>query len=194
MPGILRAWHFSYINHLPDKFIKMYFCPRFTDGETEECLLGILRVSWGHPGGIHRQPDVRAALLSATIHTTCCSAPVGGVKEGLVCKVTWRPPMLLPSGFARNQIKYWGDRARDSGWKGFFNVCFLNDRASLKARLVKNPPAMRKTWVQSLGWEDPLKERMAIHSSILAWRTPTDRRAWRATVQGVAKSRTQLSD
>lgn len=63
MPGILHAWHFSYINHLPDKFIKMYFCPRFTDGETEECLLGILRASCGHPGGIHRQPDVRAALL-----------------------------------------------------------------------------------------------------------------------------------
>ena len=38
------------------------------------------------------------------------------------------------------------------------------------AQMVKNPPAMQKTWVQSLGWEDPLEEGMATHSSILAWR------------------------
>ena len=36
----------------------------------------------------------------------------------------------------------------------------------------KNPPAMWKTWVQSLGWEDPLEEDMATHSSTLAWRIP----------------------
>ena len=42
--------------------------------------------------------------------------------------------------------------------------------ASLVAQMVKNPPAMRETWVQSLGWEDPLEEGMATHSSILAWR------------------------
>ena len=40
------------------------------------------------------------------------------------------------------------------------------------AQTVKNLPAMRETWVQSLGWEDPLEEGMAIHSSILAWRIP----------------------
>ena len=40
------------------------------------------------------------------------------------------------------------------------------------AQLVKNPPAIRKTWVQSLGWEDPLGKGMATHSSILAWRIP----------------------
>ena len=37
---------------------------------------------------------------------------------------------------------------------------------------VKNPPAMQETWVRSLGWEDPLEEGMAAHSSILAWRIP----------------------
>ena len=42
-------------------------------------------------------------------------------------------------------------------------------RASLMAR-TKNPPAMWETWVLSLGWEDPLEEGMATHSSILAWR------------------------
>ena len=44
--------------------------------------------------------------------------------------------------------------------------------ASLVAQLVKNPPAIQETWVQSLGWEDPLEKRMATHSSILAWRIP----------------------
>ena len=40
--------------------------------------------------------------------------------------------------------------------------------AYLVAQLVKNPPAMWETWVQSLGWEDPLENRTATHSSILA--------------------------
>ena len=44
--------------------------------------------------------------------------------------------------------------------------------ASLVAQHVKNPPAMRETWVRSLGWEDPLEKGKAIHSSILAWRIP----------------------
>ena len=43
--------------------------------------------------------------------------------------------------------------------------------------MVKDPPAMGENWVQSLGWEDPLEEGMATHSSILAWRTPMDREA-----------------
>ena len=38
--------------------------------------------------------------------------------------------------------------------------------------MVKNPPAMQETWVQSLGWEDPLEEGMATYSSILSWRIP----------------------
>ena len=61
--------------------------------------------------------------------------------------------------------------------------------ASLVAQVAKNPPAMQETWVRSLGWEDPLEKGMAAHSSILAWRIPVDRGAWRATVHGVAKSR-----
>ena len=44
--------------------------------------------------------------------------------------------------------------------------------ASLVAQLVKNLPVMWETWVQSLGWEDPLENEMAAHSSILAWRIP----------------------
>ena len=44
--------------------------------------------------------------------------------------------------------------------------------ASLVALMVKNPPAMWETWARSPGWEDPLEEGIATHSSILAWRIP----------------------
>ena len=47
--------------------------------------------------------------------------------------------------------------------------------ASMMAQMVKNPPAMQDTWVRPLGWEDPLEEGMATHSSIVAWRIPMDR-------------------
>jgi len=66
--------------------------------------------------------------------------------------------------------------------------------AFLLAQTVKNLPAMRETWVQSLGWEDPLEEGTATHSSILAWRIPMDRGAWWATVREVAKSQIRLSN
>ena len=53
---------------------------------------------------------------------------------------------------------------------------------------------MQQTWVQSLGWEDPLEKEMAIHSSFLAQKNPMDGGTWRATVHGVTKNQTQLSD
>ena len=65
---------------------------------------------------------------------------------------------------------------------------------SLVAQPVKNPPAVQETQVPFLGQEEPLENRMATHSSILAWRIPMDRGAWRAIVHGVVKSRTQLSN
>ena len=59
------------------------------------------------------------------------------------------------------------------------------------AQMVKNLPAMQETWDRPLGWEDPLEEGMAAHSSILTWRIPMDRGAWWATVHRVAKSWTE---
>ena len=53
---------------------------------------------------------------------------------------------------------------------------------------------MQETWGQFLGWEDPQEKGMATHSNTLAWRIPMDRGAWRATVHGVTKGQTQLSD
>ena len=47
---------------------------------------------------------------------------------------------------------------------------------------------MQDTWVQSLGWEDPLEEDMATYSSILAWRIPMDRGAWQTIVHKIAKN------
>ena len=67
-------------------------------------------------------------------------------------------------------------------------------RASLVAQMVKNLPTMQKTWVRSLGLEDPLEEGVATHSNVIAWRIPMDREASWATVHGVAKSRIQLRD
>ena len=76
--------------------------------------------------------------------------------------------------------------------KGSWMECFPG--ASLVPQMVKPLPAMQETWIRSLGQEDPLEKGMATHSSILGWRIPKDRGAWRAIVHGVAKSRTRLSD
>ena len=77
-----------------------------------------------------------------------------------------------------------GSERSPGEWIGYTLQCSW---ASLVAQLVKNPPAMQETWVQSLGWEDPLEKGKATPSSTLAWRIP-----W--TVRGVSKSQTQLSD
>ena len=58
---------------------------------------------------------------------------------------------------------------------------------SLVAQIVKNSSVKEEARVQFLGWEDPLKEGMAMDSSILAWRTPKDRGAWWTAVQWVAE-------
>ena len=55
------------------------------------------------------------------------------------------------------------------------NISFNDGMARLEclaAQTVKNPPAVQETWVQSLGWEDPLEKGRATHSNILAWRIP----------------------
>ena len=64
--------------------------------------------------------------------------------------------------------------------------------ACLVSYTLKTLPVMRETQVRSLGWEDPLAEGMATHSSILAWRICMDRGVWWAAVHRVAKSRTRL--
>ena len=67
-------------------------------------------------------------------------------------------------------------------------------RVSQVALGLKNSPTMQETRFRSLDPEDPLEKGMATHSSILAWRISKNREAWQATVQGVAKSWTGLSN
>ena len=57
----------------------------------------------------------------------------------------------------------------------FSGLMYLSRLFSLVAQMVKNLPAMQKTQVQSLGWEDSLEKEMATHSSILAWKIPWQR-------------------
>ena len=65
---------------------------------------------------------------------------------------------------------------------------------SLVAQMVKNPPEIWETWVQTLGWEDSLEKERATCTSILAWRIPMGRGTWWAAVHGVSKSQTRLSE
>ena len=66
------------------------------------------------------------------------------------------------------------------------------------AQLVKNPPAMQETqetWVPSLGWEDPLEEEVATHSSIFAWKILWTKEPTKdTTVHGVTRNQTRLSN
>ena len=62
--------------------------------------------------------------------------------------------------------------------------------ASLVAQLVKSLPALRETWIPSLGWEDPLVKGKAAFSGMLAWR----KNSMDCIVHGVAKSQTRLSN
>ena len=69
-------------------------------------------------------------------------------------------------------------------------MCIAHDlRASLSIQLVKNLSAMQETWVQTLGWEDPLKKEKATHFSILAWKI-----LWTIKTLLIAKSQIQLTD
>ena len=59
--------------------------------------------------------------------------------------------------------------------------------------MVKDPFAVHETWVQSLGWEDPLEKGMAAHSSILAWEIPWTEEPGRLQFMMLQKSWTRLS-
>ena len=67
-----------------------------------------------------------------------------------------------------------------------FPKCGRLHWASPVAQVVKNLPAVQETWIRSLGWEDPLEEEMATHSSIFAWRIP-----WTEEPGGLQSMRSQ---
>ena len=76
----------------------------------------------------------------------------------------------------------------------FIYIIYKYIWASLVAQMVKSLLAMQETWIWSLSWEDSLEESMATYSSILTWRIPTDRGAWRAIIHVVTKSQTWWRD
>ena len=82
--------------------------------------------------------------------------------------ISWSLFMILST------LSKWSSRNWIWLWHAFPQIrTTLHDKeASLVTQMVKNPPAMQKTQVRSLGWEDPLAKGMATHSSILAWRIP----------------------
>ena len=89
-------------------------------------------------------------------------------------------------GFSRQE--YWSGVPLSSPLSSLRVYLIQPLRASLVAQTVKNLPAIQETWVQSLGQKDPLEEEIATDSSILAWRIPRDRGAWRITTHRVPKS------
>ena len=70
-----------------------------------------------------------------------------------------------------------------------FALCYVIPRASLVAQRVKHLPAMRETWVRSLGQEDPLEKEMATHSSTLAWKIPWTEKPGRLQSMGLQRVR-----
>ena len=119
--------------------------------------------------------------------------------------LAWRVPgMAEPGGLpsvGSHRVRHdWSDLAAAVLYMNFEFIVYFNftkyliawiyfiHGASLVAQLVKNQPAVRETYVQSLVWKDALDKKKATHYSILAWRIP-----W-TTVHGVAKSRTPLSN
>ena len=84
----------------------------------------------------------------------CCDFWLFGILYLILCV------SLLHFSFSRLGTIKWVSHALTKLW------------AAMVTQLVKNPPAMRKTWVRSLGWEDPLEKGKATHSNNLAWRIP----------------------
>ena len=102
--------------------------------------------------------------------------------------------LLAVQGTLKSLLEHHSSKTSILRHSDFFKGFPGGSGASLVVQMVKNLPAMQETWVRSMGWEDPLEEGMATHSSILAWRIPMDRGAWWAKVSRVAKSQTWLSN
>ena len=120
------------------------------------------------------------------------------------CPTLWnpmdcRPPGSSVHGIFQASLLEWvpfpppGDLLKSPKlWAG--SLPSSSTRAFLVAQMVKCLPVMQEIRIQSLGQEDPLEKEMATHSSILAWEIPWTEGAWRATIHGITKSQTQLSN
>ena len=108
--------------------------------------------------------------------------------------ISWLPTSAFQSPvMKRTSVFCVSSRRSCRSSKNQSALASLASEGSLVAQMVKNLPAVQKTWVWYLGGEDPLEKGMATHSSVLAWRLP-GQRTWWATVYGVANSQTWLSN
>ena len=108
-------------------------------------------------GGCWLPPDLMQILCSLGIPDPRMQCSLHSGLVSITCKAYYNMDSLFPPTL----------HSSGSSWSGLGP-----ERASLVAQTVKNPPAMQETEVRSLGWEDPLEEGMAAHSSILSWRIP----------------------
>ena len=86
--------------------------------------------------------------------------------------LTWRTPWTVRSVYYTPLYSPWDSEESDSIEWFSLSLFIRIFRASLVAQTVKNLPATKETWIQSLDWEDPLEKETAVHSNILAWRIP----------------------
>ena len=100
-------------------------------------------------------------------HSLSLSLPrrLGPIKAGLTCPLSLSPTPFIPR-VSPGSRRGWIPAQQYPPAPGKEII------ASLVTQMVNNPPAMRETWVGSLGWEDPLEKGIATQSSILAWRIP----------------------
>ena len=105
--------------------------------------------------------------------------------------VTFCDPITESSPWIRLSPARPPEWPREKEWARFTATHLEASQLVLAVKKIHLP--VQETWIRPLGREDPLEKEVATHSSILAWRIPMDRGAWRASVHGVAKSQTWLS-
>ena len=130
-------------------------------------------------------PCMHTAVILYQLSFSLCSFPL--CESGYLCSFPW--PFLPVLCCKASHLK-WATQLLCSfiySLRRVPNTCQV-----LLARPVKRSSAMQETWVQSLGWEDPLEKGMATHSQKSCLGNPMDRGAWLAMVFGVTKSWTQL--
>ena len=104
------------------------------------------------------------------------------------------PPGSSVHGIFQARILKWVVISSSKGCSWLKNWTRVSCTGFPGGSVVKNLPANQETQIRFLGWEDPLEKEMVTHSSILAWKIPMNRGAWWATVPGVTKSWTWLSN
>ena len=122
--------------------------------------------SLNRPGGGLRRRKTKSKCFSTMDHPPSVSAGSTST-DSTNCR--WK---ILEKRNFKNVPKSKTNLPHTGNYLHSIYIVFMTIWASLMAQMVKNPPAVQETWVQSLGWEDPLEEGIATHSSILAWRTP----------------------